>query len=332
MHLSGSNIKLVVSPDVPHDIIDDTFEGALIRRMVGVLRTKDGYEVWSNSSVENAVTNLDELLELAKESDSRLAEAALPLIEKAIADREYLFLDELGTAVGLDILDIADVLQELCRMYPDRIDHFAIAWSETTTSSTPEFGRTGGGADFITAEGIESVNAKTWLDEKREALARSKDYQPGDRWRKQSGAAIWHASVPHDNWVDSVGDEGSSYFEVEKIEFTLRGTQYKVSYSLIDTPRYFPSPEEAFAAGDEWYKKVCEGLGDRIVESMGLPVDDWRVEGINPLHVRRVGGDISMSYLDGIWLLQDGNQDIAEAELPEDLLPILAQWRTISRA
>jgi hypothetical protein len=325
MHLSGSSIRLVVSPDVPHDIIERTFEGALIRRMVGVLRTKDGYELYSNNGVENAVPNLGELLDLAKESDSRLAEAALPLLQKAIEENEYLFLDELGASAGIDAFDIADVLQELCRMYPERVDHFEVAWSENTATATPEFGRIGGGADFITADGIESVSAKTWLDEKRREMLQSRGYQPGDRWKKVEGRDVWRALVQHDNWGAIASDEPHDYFEIEKIEITLGGMEYILRYSNVDTPRYFAKAEEAFGAGDRWFRKVTEGTNRRILESMGLPPDEWMLEHNDVLSVRSVRSDLSMGYCEGAWVLYDGGDELGRAEDPCNLLAVIRE-------
>jgi hypothetical protein len=309
MHLSGSNIRLIVRPDVPHDIIENTFEGALIRRMVNVLRTKHGYELHSNKGVENAVGNLDELLGLAKESYSRFADAAYPLIEKAIAENECLFLDELGEKLGIEVFDIADVLQELCQMYPERLAHFEIAWCENTNDAIPQFGQLGGGADFITEDGIESINAKTWLDEQRLLLERHRAFKPSSRWG-QSGHNAWIALVPHDDWVDIATEEGHQHFEIKKIE-SSGDRQYSLTYSAADETRYFATAQEAFGAGDMWFKRVTNGLEERLMASLKLSSDEWEMKRVGMLYLRHVDTGRVLSHWEGEWHLIDGDVELA---------------------
>lgn len=336
MHLSGSVIKIAVSPDVPHDIIDDTFEGALIRRMVGVMRTKDGYALWSNAGVENAAVNLDELLELARGSGSPFATVAVPMLEKAIAEKEYLFLDEYGEALGIEQFDIAHVLQELCRMYPDRLTHFEVAWAEVTSSATPDFGRLGGGADFVTADAIESVNAKSWLDEKRQALRKAGDYRPGGSWEKVEGRDVWRAPVMHADWASIAADEPHDYFEVEKIEITLRGMEYKMSHSAVDTPRYFRDAKGAFEAAVDWHRQIAHDRRNKILQSMGLWPGEWALTDTVYLRAERIapaGSEIAMVYSadDHVWTLMDGEQELGRAEEPQELLELLRESEAVFR-
>lgn len=339
MHHSGSMIKISVSPDVPHDIIDGTFEGALIRRMLGVARTKDGYELWSNSGVEVAAVNLDELVKLADESDSRFAKAALPLVIKAHEDNEPLFIDELGEALGIEDFDITHVLQDLCRMYPDRLSHFEIAWAEVTDTATPDFQRLGGGADFVTANSIESVNAKSWLDEKRQAIAKSAEYNPGASWEKV-GRDIWRAHAMHTDWASIAGDEPHDYFEVEKIDITLQGMEYKLSYSAVAdilTPRYFQDAKDAFEAAKEWHRQIVGDRKEKILKSMGLSTDEWALTDAALLRAERIapaGSEIAMqySYDDHTWMLTDGEEELARADEPEDLLAQLREAEAVFRS
>lgn len=339
MHLSGSIIKIAVTPDVPHDIIDETFEGALIRRMVGVARTKDGYELWSNSGVEVAAVNLDELVKLAEESDSRLAQAAMPLLKTAVAANEPLFINELGEALEVEDFDIEHVLQELCRMYPDRLSHFEIAWAEVTNTATPDFHRLGGGADFVTANSIESVNAKSWLDEKRQAIAKSAEYNPGAFWEKV-GRDIWRAHAMHTDWASIAGNEPHDYFEVEKIDITLRGMEYKLTYSAVAgtlTPRYFQDAKGAFEAAKEWHRQIVGDRKEKILKSMGLSTDEWALTDAVLLRAERIappGSEIAMqySYDDHTWILTDCEEELARADEPEDLLGLLNEAEAIFRA
>lgn len=337
MHMSGSVIKIAVSPDVPHDIIDETFEGALIRRMVGVLRTKDGYELWSNAGVENAAVNLEELLQLARESDSRFAKAALPMLEKAIAEKEYLFLDEFGETLEIEQFDIADVLQELCRMYPDRLTHFEIAWAEVTSSATPDFGRLGGGADFVTADAIESVNAKSWLDEKRQSLAKAREYNPGAMWERVEGDDAWRAALPHAHWDSIVADEPHEFMKIEKIEITLSGKEYKFTDTTLDKPFYFATREEAFEVSTDWFRKKAARCRTETLKSMGLSDSEWKLANTSFLTAERVvpadsGMAIAYDFHDQVWVLRDGDDELGRAEEPQHLVRLIRETESAFRA
>ncbi|NTF23507.1 hypothetical protein G6L37_34620 [Agrobacterium rubi] len=329
MHLSGSKIKIAVSPEIPHDIINDTFEGALIRRMVGVLRTRNGYDLWSNDGVEAVIVNLEELLELASRSDSRLAVAGLPLIEAALSSGWNVSLEEYGEALGMDQLDIADVLQELCRMYPERLTHFEIAWAEITHEAAPQFGRVGGGADFITSDAIESMNAKSWLEEKRKALKASLGYQPGGVWEKVADREAWRALVLPDDWISFVENEPRDFFEVEKIEGSLRGLEYRVNFSRNDTPKYFTSIEEAFATATEMHWKTVRKNESSLLESMGLSAGNWKLWPGNTIDVQCMipGNESTHIYHhpDCGWVMIEAGDEIASAQDPQSLVAILQE-------
>lgn len=337
MQHSGSIIKIVVSPDVPHDIIDETFEGALIRRLVNVMRTKDGYELCSNFGVAVAAVNLDELVKLAHESESRFAKAAMPLVTKAYEQDEPLYLGELGEALEIEDFDIAHVLQELCRMYPDRLTHFEIAWAEMPLTATPDFGRIGGGADFVTADTIESVNAKSWLYEKRQALRKAGDYRPGGSWEKVEGRDVWRAPVMHTDWASIAADEPHDYFEVEKIEITLRGMEYKMSHSAVDTPRYFQDAKGAFEAAVDWHRQIAHDRRNKILKSMGLSSDEWALTDTVHLRAERIappGSDMFIEYSedDCAWVLMGGGEELGRAEEPQDLLALLREAESVFRS
>lgn len=167
MASNDSYLKLSISPQVPHNIIEKTFEGALIRRLISVSRTHGGYELWSGDGVSPALVNVEDLRNYALASDSRLATAILPLLDIAIEANELVPLEDISAALYQDSFDIVDVLQELCKMYPEEFSHFEVLWAEVSPKTVPDFGRLGGGADFVTADAIESVNAKTWLEQRR---------------------------------------------------------------------------------------------------------------------------------------------------------------------
>lgn len=330
MNPSGSSIKLVVSPEIPHSIIDDTFEGALIRRMVGVLRTKDGYEIWSNAGIENAAVNLDELLELARGSGSPFATVAVPMLEKAIAENEYLFLDEYGEALGIEQFDIAHVLQELCRMYPDRLTHFEIAWAEVTSSATPDFGRLGGGADFVTADAIESVNAKSWLEEMRASLrderARTRVHHP--IWERVDHRSAWRAVIPHSDWVSIAADKRHDYFEVAETK-----TQYRLSHSDWNEPLYFASIGEAMEEGNRLFREVTRSRDADLLASMGLSSREWHLVDEGDIAAKRSGTEmiVSWDYGDRAWLLRDGGHELGRGEAPQDLVTLIREAELSSR-
>lgn len=331
MHLSGSVIKIAVSPDVPHDIIDDTFEGALIRRMVGVMRTKDGYELWSNAGVENAAVNLDELLELARGSGSPFATVAVPMLEKAIAEKEYLFLDEYGEALGIEQFDIAHVLQELCRMYPDRLTHFEVAWAEVTSSATPDFGRLGGGADFVTADAIESVNAKSWLDEMRAALKheRARAQVHHAIWKKVDHRSAWRVAIPHSDWVSIAADKRHDYFEVAETK-----TGYRLSHSGWEEPMDFASIGEAMEEGKSLFRELTRSRNADLLASMGLPSGEWHLVHEGDIAAKRSGTEmiVSWDYGDRVWLLRDGDHELGRGEAPQDLVTLINEAEAAFKA
>jgi hypothetical protein len=318
MHLSGSVIKLAVSPDVPHDIIDETFEGALIRRMIRVQRTKDGYELCSNSGVDVAAVNLDELVKLAGESESRFAQAALPLLRKAIEEDEPLFLDEFGEALEIEDFDIAHVLEELCRMYPERITHFEIAWAEVTSTATPDFGRLGGGADFVTADGIESINAKSWLDEKRAAFKLAREFNPGSIWERVEGRDIWRAMCPHSDWVEIIENIAPEYFQIARVNDEYVLTRTGVSKS----PTHFADREQAFRTANELYARLAGVRREEVLSSMGLNPREWKLDvgNLAATNTSTDGPSKVIAYEDGRWALYVGENLLTTGDEPQELI------------
>lgn len=340
MQPSGSLIKISISPDVPHDIIDETFEGALIRRMLGVARTKDGYELWSNSGVDVAAVNLDELVKLADESDSRYATAALPLVMKAHSENEPLFLDELGEVLGIEDFDITHVLQELCRMYPERLTHFAVAWAEITNDAIPDFGRLGGGADFVTADEIDGFSSKNWIEMKRQKLAesiRKRDYDPGGVWEKAEGREMWRALIPHSHWASIATNEPHEFIEIERVEITLNGKEFKVSESTLAQPLFFATMDEAFKAGTERYRKAAARSRTQVFESMGLSPEEWAITKDEWFRVDRISPPGSEIYMtldpdEGVWNLWDGEQLLGQEDEPQDLIALLREAEDVFRS
>lgn len=341
MEPSGSHIKISISPDVPHDIIDETFEGALIRRMLGVARTKDGYELWSNSGVDVAAVNLDELVKLADESDSRYATAALPLVMKAHSENKPLFLDELGEVLGIEDFDITHVLQELCRMYPERLTHFAVAWAEITNEAIPDFGRLGGGADFVTADGIDSFNSKAWIEQKLQDFAASRTFVPGKQWRKLKGLEVWRAAAAHTDWRSVTRGQSSNFFEVEKIvraeEEMELPVQYRISLTLSNDERFATTVKEAFDVADHWRRTAARESDRAVLASMGLSADEWAITKDEWVRVDRIsppGSEIYMTFDpdEGEWVLWDGDQLLGQEDEPQDLLAMLREAEAVFRS
>ena len=165
-------LSMTISPEVSHRLMEDTFEGHLVRPM----RTATGYELSAPDGVATAVGGLPSLLELALESEGELADRMVPALGKAIADSPSwqvdpaISVEDLSDAIGTQF-DVGLVLQELCRLHPEEHSCFQLLWSRSVVGEgryLAGHGAIGGGAQFVTAEGTQSMDAGSWLAAKTE--------------------------------------------------------------------------------------------------------------------------------------------------------------------
>jgi hypothetical protein len=329
-------IAMTIHPEISHEIMEKTFEGHLLAHMIQPVRTSSGYELRALNGVQPVFMGLPQLLEMALESKGELADRMVPVIARAIAEDTVYFetslgFDELSEALGEEF-DLDVVLREICRIHPERHPYFQILWSTYTEGNDGQFvdhGMISGGAQIVTATGIETMNAKEWLDKRTSAIVRSlkitavKDDFEFKGTTERNGH--WYIDLPHHDWNRIAHNEPHARL---RIGLNSKGDHYiqRVdgdTITLLDTSANLEKAKSV-ARGIVNYEKSRQQR--RLLESVELVSTSWDVEWRDgePYASLRRNPDITISA-DGpeAWVLRDGDETIAIERTAFELHPFL---------
>jgi hypothetical protein len=268
---------ITVNPNIPADIINDTFEGKLLSRMAEVWGTTNGTYTVFVSARRRAETYIKpkDLQPHAEASETRLAKAALPLITQARSEGDLFDIRDLGTAVGKETFGLEDLLQEICRLHGDRIPYFEVKVAPTTQSST-EVDMPRGGAQFITADRIATLDTDQWLAEQRQAFLHNQ-FHLRMEWEPLEPGKI-AVDLPHSTWTAVVHDHPKNKIIIKSV-----GDRHEIKMWSADTDSTshyatHASLNDAMQEGLHLLGLAEASADDEILESMGLTADEWDLE------------------------------------------------------
>ena len=305
-----ATIRITVAPAVPADIIEDTFEGRLLGAMASLRHTDGAYEVSAIGGIET-MFKPRMLMDAAEASHSRLATAMLPVIRQARAEGDLVSLDDMAKAIGTDSFDIEHLLQEICRLHEDRIPHFEIQWTVAGQASLAG-GRTGSGAQFVTAEGIKTLSVTAWLKEQRGYAAHDL-FQTKIEWDYIDGGG-YYQFLPHTRWEAVVGEHAQDMVTIERMD-----SGFEVDIRLCESGGTvhvgsYPSLAEAMRVGGRLVADAEATSESRLMASMGLAAGEWEVEDLSAdgLHLSSLAHPGFAIIYDP---LRDGGSDIGHFRL-----------------
>lgn len=181
-----------VQPSLPR-FVDETFEFMLLEKLIPISTDSDGYVALGRLAYEQgglgliSLSEFRDLVSKVRESSSAFAEkVAAPLgqlLEEAIDrgdERTYLDFRRLGLLAD-QFIGINDILQSLCERFPDEIPFFETQWAHEDHDRHSYSANIGGGAAFITPEGIDWMTTRSFLSAKRAEYQSSKDSAPAYR-------------------------------------------------------------------------------------------------------------------------------------------------------
>lgn len=185
-----------VSPELPL-WVQDTLEYDLLALMIPVFVDRDGisfggpvYHDDYTPSSAISVSKVAEMVKKAKDGDSSLIrKISAPLerlLEKVKAENKaFFFIDMLQFSSDVDIagdgslLEVDHVLHSLCERFPEEIPFIEVAWAYGDRK--PAHGNFGGGAAFITPEGVDLITTHGFLNEKRAVFENRLKTSPAPR-------------------------------------------------------------------------------------------------------------------------------------------------------
>ncbi|MBY3158361.1 hypothetical protein HFO56_39365 [Rhizobium laguerreae] len=126
-----------------------------------------------------SVSKVAKMVSKAREGDSslirKLAAPLERLLERVKTEKKpFFFIDMLDFSNDVNVandgsfLEVDHVLHSLCERFPDEIPFIEVAWGYGDRK--PAHGNFGGGAAFITPEGVEIMTTHGFLKEKRTAF------------------------------------------------------------------------------------------------------------------------------------------------------------------
>jgi hypothetical protein len=174
-----------VSPELPL-WVQDTLEYDLLTLMIPVFVDRDGvsfggpvYHDDYTPSSAISISKVAEMVAKAREGDSSLIRKIVAPLERLLErvkseKKPFFFIDMLEFSSDVDIagdgsfLEVDHVLHSLCERFPEEIPFIEVAWGYGDRKAA--HGNFGGGAAFITPEGVELITTHGFLKEKRTAF------------------------------------------------------------------------------------------------------------------------------------------------------------------
>jgi hypothetical protein len=327
-------IAMTIHPEVSHEIMEKTFEGALLAHMLVPIRTASGYELVGPNGVSPVVVGLGDLLAKALESNGSLAEKMVPVINAALQADEVHYdpsitLDEISDALG-ESFDVTTVLQEVCRLHPAQIPYFQVLWStfvEGHERRLAQHGMLSGGADLITATGVNSLNARDWLDDQTEAALRvqaaSKRNEDWNFTGTNESDGFWHLSLPATDIKKILADD-----PVDELHIRCDGNgeydlfRWMASEGVGRFVAVRDTLDAAMRSGEERLAIAEAECSEALCKSMGLSFEEWSIDWDNgmPYAINRSEPELHIVYDgDGFWGLYMDEDERSQSDRPSVL-------------
>lgn len=312
----NSTLTITISPEIPHHIVEDTLEGRVLGHLIKAWRTPTGYSFSTDKGVSPFIEPA-RMLELV-DVDTPMAKALREPIIAAAEAKEVLTLDDIGAAMGKPEFDFEHVLQEICKLYPDEIPFFEASWAVSQTLN-PEHGRVGGGAQFITPDGIKTLTTQTWMEEQR-GQYKHDNFQLRMDWNEISTGWLYQ-NIPHTDWRSIVSENPEEFVQIEDV---AGGHEVSIMRSAgvgeyVDTYR---SLRDAMLAGQKIIDEADLNQEARVLASMGLPADEWNLEFNSlgePVAYNQISSSVFIQYDAGRWVLLDDGMELARSSDPSEL-------------
>lgn len=327
-------IAMTIQPEISHEIMEKTFEGALLAHLLVPVRTASGYQLSAPNGVSPVFSGLDDLIALAEASSGDLAARMLPVIVKAYEENDRhaggtLHVDEVAEALGEDF-DVTRVLQEVCRLHTAETPYFQILWStfvEGSARRLAQHGMISGGADLVTATGVTSFNAKDWLDDQTEAALRvqaaSKRNEDWNFTGTNESDGLWHLSLPATDIKKILADDPLDELHIKcdgNGEYDLfRWMASEGVGRFIDVR---DTLEAAMRSGEERLAIAEAECSEALCKSMGLSFEEWSIEWDDgmPYAINRREPELHIVYDgDGIWGLYMDEDERGQSDRPSVL-------------
>lgn len=330
---------ITVSPEIPEDIIQNTFEGRLLSLLVDVFRTADDtFQISSRKGVERHVSPR-RLQEVAEASASPMASAMLPRIIEARKEGDLLSLEDIAEAMGRKKFGLEHLLQEICKLHGDRLPYFEILWS-VSQGYMPEHGRAGGGAQFVTAAGVRTLDAAQWIADQRHHFIHDQ-FQMRLDW-EAVGQGQLVREMPRSSWQSVIFE-----LPADLVVINPAGGRFDLGIRSAENGQTTPSGSyasmaEAMRVGGSIISSAENHADADVLESMELSAADWEIEygrdGIPAAFSEDRRYMISWASdsvsdgghpISGHWILFEASEEVATSEMPGDLGD-LAQERRAS--
>lgn len=265
---------ITVSPEIPEDILENTLEGRLLSLIVDVWRTADDtFQISTRKGVEYHVSP-KRLQSYAEASQTPMAVALLPRILEARREGDLLSLDDIAAATGRERFGLEHLLQEICKLHGDRLPYFEILWS-VSQSYMPEHGRVGGGAQFVTAAGVRTLDAAQWMADQRHHFLHDQ-FQMKLDWDVLGPGQLFQ-ELPYSSWQSIVFEHPRDLVVIDstggKHEVGIRSAE-----SGMTTPSgSYSSMAEAMRVGGAIISSAESHADSDVLESMNLSADEWEI-------------------------------------------------------
>jgi hypothetical protein len=202
-----------------------------------------------------------------------MAASLLPVIVEARREGDLVSLDDIAKALGLEKFGLENVLQEICRNNRDRLPYFEIQWS--VTDENMRRGRVGGGAQFVTAEGVRTLDAARWVEEQRSQFQHD-DLQRRIEWDRLSGGSYFQL-LPRTTWRSIVFEDTQDLVMIDETD-----GGYEVGIQLSETGvkqlvGTYASMAEAMRVGGDIVYEAGNTADDKVLASMGLSGQEWEL-------------------------------------------------------
>lgn len=313
---NNKSLAITISPEIPHHIIERTFEGLLLKRLVTTWRTGTGYEISSSEGVSRHIFVSDELV-AASRSGTPLALGLRAVILAAVENKEVLGLDDMARALHQPHFDVEHVLQAICKLYPNDLPYFEILWS-VSQGLVPEHGRVGGGAQFVTADGVKSLTTLKWIEEQR-ASFNHEMFQIRMDWDEIAPGTLYR-KISHTDWRSIVNEDTEDFVQIRDVNGSHEVSIQRAAGvgEWVDTYR---SLKEAMLKGGKIADDVEENIDAKILASMGLSEEDWTLE-MNelgmPVAFYQSNSNVWMQWEKGEWFFLDDGTVLARSADPSE--------------
>lgn len=328
--------SMTIHPEVSHDLMEKTFEGHLLAHMIRPMRTATGYDLRAPDGVSPVFSDLPSLLEKALESEGDLADRMVPVLARAIAEDRgpypaTLHFDELSEALGEDF-DLETVLQEVCRLHPETHPYFQVLWAThlgDDSRQLADHGMVGGGAQIVTATGVETMDTRAWIDRRTAEIRKSltitsvKDEFEFRGTTERNGH--WYIDLPEVDWNRIARGETAHQLRIglgSQGDYRLE----KVEGEVIEPVDAFETLEKAKSMALNLVKLREVRQEGRLLDSVELIPTSWKIrwEGGVPVAALRSDPTVTIKA-EGAedWTLRAGDDVLASERTAAELHPFL---------